>query len=68
MTRGIEMLHNGKTITENEDGSFSVPSQTSTDKFYEIMLLVVKDSFATVLIFSIERLKHASISMQSSYT
>ncbi|MGE5662672.1 MAG: DDE-type integrase/transposase/recombinase [Ignavibacteriales bacterium] len=38
MTRGMEMLHNGKTITENEDGSFSVPSQTSTNKFYEIML------------------------------
>src|SRR6266540_1291010 len=38
MTRGMEMLQNGKTITENEDGSFSVPSQTSANKFYEVML------------------------------
>jgi len=39
MTRGMEMLQNGKTIVENEDGSFSVPSQTQVNKFYEVSLL-----------------------------
>jgi putative transposase len=38
MTKGMEMLQNGMTITENQDGSFSVPSQTQTNKFYEVML------------------------------
>ena len=38
MMRGMDMLQNGKTITENEDGSFSVPSQTHVNKFYEVVL------------------------------
>ncbi|MFL6524427.1 MAG: DDE-type integrase/transposase/recombinase [Nitrososphaera sp.] len=39
MTRGLELLQsNGKSIIENADGSFSVPSQTS-DKTYEVTLL-----------------------------
>jgi putative transposase len=38
MMRGMDMLQNGKTISENEDGSFSVPSQTRANKFYEVML------------------------------
>jgi putative transposase len=38
MMRGMEMLQNGKTISENEDGSFSVPSQTHVNKFYEVSL------------------------------
>jgi hypothetical protein len=39
MTKGMEMLQTGMTITENEDGSFSVPSQTHVNKFYEVSLL-----------------------------
>jgi putative transposase len=38
MTKGMEMLQSGKTITENNDESFSVPSQTQANKFYEVML------------------------------
>jgi putative transposase len=38
MMRGMEMLQNGKTIVENKDGSFSVPSQMHVNKFYEVML------------------------------
>lgn len=39
MTRGLELLeNNGKSILENADGSFAVPSQTS-DKTYEVRLL-----------------------------
>ncbi|MGI0013200.1 MAG: IS6 family transposase [Nitrososphaera sp.] len=34
----MEMLQNGATIKENGDGSFSVPSQTST-KIYEVRVL-----------------------------
>ncbi len=34
----MEMLQNGVTITENKDGSFSVPSQTQANKLYEVML------------------------------
>ena len=33
MTRGLE-ISKRSTITENEDGSFTVPSQTSADVFY----------------------------------
>jgi putative transposase len=37
--RGMEILQsNGKSITENEDGSFSVPSQTQTSIVYEVRL------------------------------
>ena len=39
MTRGLALLqNNGKSILENADGSFAVPSQTS-DKTYEVRLL-----------------------------
>ena len=39
MTRGLALLqNNGKSILENADGSFAVPSQTS-DKTYEVTLL-----------------------------
>jgi len=38
MMRGMEMLQNGATISENGDGSFSVPSQTS-GKTYEVRIL-----------------------------
>jgi transposase-like protein len=39
MKRGMEILqNNGKSITENEDGSFSVPSQTQTSLVYEVRL------------------------------
>src|SRR5437867_11934101 len=37
MTRGMDILEN-KTITENEDGSFAVPSQTGKN-LYEVRLL-----------------------------
>jgi len=37
MTRGMDILES-KKITENEDGSFSVPSQTGTN-VYEVKLL-----------------------------
>jgi transposase-like protein len=39
MMRGMEMLQNGATIKENGDGSFSVPSQTSSKRFYEVRIL-----------------------------
>ncbi len=39
MMRGMEMLQNGTTVRENEDGSFAVPSQTSKDKLYEVRVL-----------------------------
>jgi putative transposase len=39
MMRGLELLqNNGKSITENADGSFTVPSRTS-EKTYEVRLL-----------------------------
>jgi putative transposase len=38
MMRGMEMLQNGMTVRENEDGSFAVPSQTSA-KTYEVRIL-----------------------------
>lgn len=38
MMRGLEMFQSGKTITENADGSFVVPSQTGT-KSYEVRVL-----------------------------
>ncbi len=38
MMRGMEMLQNGATVRENEDGSFTVPSQTSA-KTYEVRIL-----------------------------
>lgn len=38
MMRGLEMLQSGKTITEQADGSFAVPSQTGT-KTYEVRVL-----------------------------
>lgn len=39
MTRGLALLQsNGKSILENADGSFAVPSKTS-DKTYEVRLL-----------------------------
>lgn len=40
MTRGLSLFENkGRKIHENEDGSFSVPSQTSSDLSYEVRLL-----------------------------
>jgi putative transposase len=39
MTRGLALLEsNGKSIKENVDGSFAIPSQTS-DKTYEVRIL-----------------------------
>src|SRR6266516_3714899 len=39
MKRGMDIFQsNGKSITENEDGSFSVPSQTQTSLVYEVRL------------------------------
>ncbi|MFL6309790.1 MAG: transposase, partial [Nitrososphaera sp.] len=39
MTRGLALLeNNGKSIIENADGSFAVPSQTN-DIIYEVTLL-----------------------------
>jgi len=38
MMRGLEMLQNGTTVRENEDGSFAVPSQTG-NKVYEVRIL-----------------------------
>lgn len=38
MKRGLEILESGKQITENEDGGFSVPSQTS-NSIYEVRLI-----------------------------
>jgi hypothetical protein len=38
MTRGMEILQS-ETITENEDGSFSVPSQTQSSITYEVILI-----------------------------
>ncbi|MGC1930987.1 MAG: DDE-type integrase/transposase/recombinase, partial [Candidatus Nitrosopolaris sp.] len=39
MKRGMEILQSsGKSITENEDGIFSVPSQTQTSIVYEVRL------------------------------
>lgn len=39
MMRGMDMLQNGATVSENEDGSFMVPSQTSAGKSYEVRIL-----------------------------
>ncbi len=40
MTRGLSLFENkGRKIRENEDGSFTVPSQTSNDLSYEVRLL-----------------------------
>lgn len=45
MKRGLALLEsNGKSITENADGSFAVPSQTS-DKTYEVRLLGAGDRY-----------------------
>jgi putative transposase len=38
MKRGLEIIESGKQIIENEDGSFSVPSQTS-NSVYEVRLI-----------------------------
>lgn len=38
MQRGLEIIESGKLIVENEDGSFSVPSQTSKAA-YEVSLI-----------------------------
>jgi transposase-like protein len=38
MMRGLEMFQSGKTITEQADGSFTVPSQTG-NKVYEVRIL-----------------------------
>jgi transposase-like protein len=38
MMRGLEMLQNGATITELENGAFAVPSQTG-NKSYEVRIL-----------------------------
>ena len=38
MKRGLAIFESGKNIRENEDGSFDVPSQTST-KTYEVRLI-----------------------------
>jgi transposase-like protein len=38
MMRGLDMFQSGKTITENADGSFAVPSQTG-NKTYEVRIL-----------------------------
>lgn len=39
MKRGMEIFQsNGKSISENEDGSFSVPSQTQASIVYEVRL------------------------------
>lgn len=38
MMRGMELAEKGK-ISENQDGSFSVPSQTSADTIYEVRLM-----------------------------
>src|SRR5438105_8797060 len=38
MKRGLEIFESGKRIKENQDGSFSVPSQTS-DSAYEVRLI-----------------------------
>jgi hypothetical protein len=48
MMRGLTLLqNNGKSIIENLDGSFAVPSQTS-DKTYEVTLL--GDRYVSVLL------------------
>jgi putative transposase len=39
MKKGMEMLQSGITAVENEDGSFTVPSQTGSNKSYEVRLL-----------------------------
>jgi transposase-like protein len=40
MKRGMEMFQtNGKSIAENADGSFSIPSQTQSAMVYEVRLL-----------------------------
>jgi hypothetical protein len=39
MKRGMEIFQsNGKSIAENRDGSFSVPSQTQSSIIYEVRL------------------------------
>lgn len=38
MTRGIELLERGVKITEQQDGSFAVPSLTR-NSIYEVILL-----------------------------
>jgi transposase-like protein len=45
MTKGMEMLQNGVTVRENQDGSFSVPSQTQANKFFEVMLFGSNERF-----------------------
>jgi hypothetical protein len=53
MKRGMEILQsNGKSITENEDGSFSVPSQMQTSIVYDGL---VQFGFVPVLILKPER-------------
>ena len=43
MTRGLAIFETkGHKIKENEDGSFSVPSQTSIGSFYEVRLIETK--------------------------
>ena len=39
MKRGLEMFQNGATVSENDDGSFAVASQTSTGVFYEVRVI-----------------------------
>jgi len=39
MKRGLAIFESGKSIVENEDGSFSVPSQQTHGKSYEVRLL-----------------------------
>jgi hypothetical protein len=55
MTRGLALLeNNGKSINENADGSFAVPSQRAIRLMKSGYL--VTDSFAPVLILNIVRL------------
>jgi hypothetical protein len=39
MRRGLELLEKGTSITENSDGSFAIPSLTSSDTVYEVRLI-----------------------------
>jgi hypothetical protein len=68
MKRGLALLeNNGKSILENADSSFAVPSQTS-DRTYEVRLLGADNRYVcTCPDFSIVRLTLVSTFMLSDY-
>lgn len=59
MTRGIELLEHGVKITEQQDGSFAVPSLTR-NSIYEVILL--KSIWVHIRYFETSKAKLTDIS------